>query len=53
MDTWAVVDGNFDYSAFFWLIVSLFDDGEGVDIIKLFNEYVNILRCCLSLTQIH
>ncbi|KAF8952928.1 hypothetical protein BDZ97DRAFT_1811726 [Flammula alnicola] len=41
VDTWAPVEGNFDYNAFFWVIVSLFDDGEGEDIIKLYNEYVS------------
>ncbi|KAF8954655.1 hypothetical protein BDZ97DRAFT_1676131, partial [Flammula alnicola] len=42
VDNWATVDGNFDYNAFFWVIVSLFDDSEGEEILKLFNEYVNI-----------
>jgi len=40
VDTWAPVEGNFDYNMFFWALVGLFDDGEGEDIIKLFNEYV-------------
>jgi len=40
VDTWAPVEGKFDYNAFFWAIVGLFDDGEGEDIIKLYNEYV-------------
>ena len=53
MDTWATVDGNFNYSTFFWLIVSLFDDGKGADIIKLFNKYVYILSHCVFLTPIY
>jgi hypothetical protein len=33
-----VTDGTFSYATFFWAIVSLFDDGEGVDIIKNYDH---------------
>lgn len=35
---WTTMDGLFDYQAFFWHIVGMFDDGEGLDIIKLYNQ---------------
>ncbi|KAJ7738443.1 hypothetical protein B0H14DRAFT_3898276 [Mycena olivaceomarginata] len=34
------VDGNFDYEQFYWMIVSLFDDGDNADILEKFNHHV-------------
>lgn len=39
MEAWAVMDNDFDYSIFYWNIVSLFDDGEGAEILQYFNQY--------------
>ena len=35
-----MTDGMFSYAMFFWAIVSLFDDGEGGDIIKNYDRQV-------------
>jgi hypothetical protein len=52
VDNWATMDGKFDYSAFFWVIVSLFDDGEGKEILKLFNEYVRFFHYCFYILTV-
>jgi hypothetical protein len=38
LETWQQVDGNFDYEQFYWMIVSLFDDGDNADILEKFNQ---------------
>ncbi|KAF8164690.1 hypothetical protein B0H34DRAFT_804389 [Crassisporium funariophilum] len=40
VDTWAPDEGNFNYNTFFWALIGLFNDGEGEDIIKLYNKHV-------------
>lgn len=35
-----MTDGTFSYATFFWAIISLFDDGEGDDIIKYYDNEV-------------
>ncbi|KAJ7362454.1 hypothetical protein DFH08DRAFT_1073607 [Mycena albidolilacea] len=40
LETWQQVDGNFDYEQFYWMIVSLFDDGDNADILEKFNHHV-------------
>jgi hypothetical protein len=32
------MDGDFDYVAFYWGIVALFDDGECTDILRYFDK---------------
>jgi hypothetical protein len=36
-----VRDGQFNYEDFYWSIVGLFDDGEGTEIIKYYNQFVS------------
>ncbi|KAJ7280977.1 hypothetical protein C8J57DRAFT_1501177 [Mycena rebaudengoi] len=40
IDSYQQVDGSFDYKAFFWNIVGLFDDGDNAHILKHFNHAV-------------
>ncbi|KAF8145022.1 hypothetical protein K438DRAFT_1782329 [Mycena galopus ATCC 62051] len=40
LDVWQQIDGNFDYEQFYWMIVSLFDDGDNADVLQKFNHHV-------------
>jgi hypothetical protein len=37
MQEWGPTDGGFDYAAFFWVLVGLFDHGEGANILHYFD----------------
>ncbi|KJA15204.1 hypothetical protein HYPSUDRAFT_396288 [Hypholoma sublateritium FD-334 SS-4] len=39
-DQWSSVDGQFNYETFYWFIVGIFDDGEGLELIKHYNHHV-------------
>jgi hypothetical protein len=38
MPEWSLMDGEFDYAAFYWGIVEFFDGGKCTDILNYFDK---------------